>query len=51
MMGDVWDQYWWKNSEILIPKAVIFLLDCAVLPCLLPIPKAVGFSHRPEVCP
>ena len=51
MMGDIQGQHWWKNSEILFLNAVIFPPDHAVFPHLLPLPKALGFSHRPEVCP
>ena len=38
------------KTLILIPNAVIFPPDLAVFPHL-PLSKALGFSHRPEVSP
>lgn len=39
------------KTLILIPNAVIFPPDLSVFPHLLPLSKALGFSHRPEVSP
>lgn len=50
MVGDIQVSTGGK-TQILIPNAVIFPPDLAVFPHLLPLSKALGFSHKPEVSP
>lgn len=50
MVGDIQVSTGGK-TQILIPNDVIFPLDLAVFPHILPLPRPLGFSHRLEVWP